>query len=220
MATDGNLNMWASTFPVSLVPQIIRLVLDSWNTFKTSQTDEVKITQEFFVVLNINQEASKLPFLPDLEIILPNATGTKQQGRLDLRFIHGHRRKVYYAIKCKRLHVSPPSGFKSLANEYVTEGMFRYFNGQYAQGLDKGGMLAYVMDGDCAKAAKGVQKAIEKRRLNLYMQENETLKASSCIALKQVKETLHQYGPNGKFTIYHIFLPMKGKIKGVRNLFS
>ena len=208
MATDGNLNMWAAAFPASLVPKIIHLILDSWENFKTNQTGEVKITQEFFVLLDSNQEASKLPFLIDLEIILPNKTGTEQQGRLDLRFIHGHLRKVYFSIECKRLHVSPPSGFKSLANEYVKEGMYRYFNGQYAQGLDKGGMLGYIMDGNIDKAINGVKKAIEIRRKNLNMLSNKTLRKSSILSSRQVKETIHNYGPTSQFAIYHIFLPI------------
>jgi len=208
MAVNGSLDRWATSFPASLVPQIILLILDSWKTFTTSQTEEVPLTQEFFVRLERNQGSSKLPFLIDIEVILPNVDGSEQQGRLDLRFIHGYHRKVYFSIECKRLRVNRPSGFDTLAGKYVTEGMCRYFNGQYAPDLDKGGMLGYVMDGNCNQAIKDVQKAIEKRRLNLYMQENEALKDSSCITSKQVKETLHQYGPNEKFTIYHIFLPM------------
>jgi len=208
MAVNGNLNRWARNFPASLVPQIIQLVLDSWNNFKTSQTHEVPITQEFFVILDRNHEFLKLPFLIDLEIILPNSDGMKQLGRLDLRFIQGFRRKVYFSIECKRLRINLPKGFNALSKEYVIEGMYRYFNGQYAQELDKGGMLGYVMDGNCNEAIKDVQKAIEKQRLDLYMQDNETLKDSTCIISRQVKETLHKYGPNEKFTIYHLFLPM------------
>jgi hypothetical protein len=132
----------------------------------------------------------------------------KQLGRLDLRFIQGFRRKVYFSIECKRLRINLPKGFNALSKEYVIEGMYRYFNGQYAQELDKGGMLGYVMDGNCNEAIKDVQKAIEKQRLDLYMQDNETLKDSTCIISRQVKETLHKYGPNEKFTIYHLFLPM------------
>ncbi len=206
MATNGNLNRWAATFPASLVPKIIHLVLDSWKTFKTSQTGEVKITQEFFVVLDSNQEASKLPFLIDLEIILPNKTGTEQQGRLDLRFIHGHRRKVYFALECKRLRVNRPSGFKSLSGEYVTKGMFRYFNGQYAEGLDRGGMLGYVMDGQIDVAIDDVSTAIEKRRLDLCMGADETLRRSSCLSSTQVRETRHNYGPSGEFVVHHVFV--------------
>jgi hypothetical protein len=208
MATTGNLDRWADSFPPSLVPQIIRLLLDSWENFTTNRTHEVPITQEFFAVLDRNHEFLKLPFLIDLEVPLPSADGTETLGRLDLRFIYGYCRKVYFSVECKRLRIHAPDRFKALSYEYVTEGMVRYFNGQYAQDLDKGGMLGYVMDGDCNEAVADVQKSIEKRRLNLNMEEEETLRASSCIASKQVKETLHKYGPAGRFTIYHVFLPM------------
>ena len=108
------------------------------------------------------------------------------------------------------MRVHFPSGFDTLAGKYVTEGMYRYFNGQYAQGLDKGGMLGYVMDGDSNEAIKDVQKSIESKRSELYMQDNETIKSSSITNSRQVKETSHQYSPNQNFTIYHIFLPMTG----------
>lgn len=207
MAVTGNLDRWATQFPDSLVPEIIRLVLSSWTEFSTNETWEVLITQEFFVVLRRNQEFSKLPFLIDLEITLLNQSGTGQQGRLDLRFIAGHLGSVYYSIECKRLRVNFDSGFNTLANEYVTAGMFRYFNGQYATDLDKGGMLGYVMDGDVEAAIDDVRQAIESRRGELNMSANETLHQPT-IFPEQVKETIHNYGPSGQFTTYHIFLPI------------
>ncbi len=209
MAITGNLSSWSSRFPDSLVPQIIDLILNTWKSFSTNKTGEVPITQAFFVSLERNQEATRLPFLIDLEIIIPNEDGSKQQGRLDLRFIHGYRRKVYFAVECKRLRINPPSGFKALAGEYVKDGMLRYFNGQYAEGLDKGGMLGYVLDGEIDKALNDVKKAIENRRTSLHMGQEETLRRSSYMSSKQVRETIHQYGPKGHFVIYHIFLPMK-----------
>ena len=209
MAVTGDISRWSYQFPNSFVPKIMTLILDSWKSVNTVQTCEVPITQEFFVVLNRNQQSSYLPFLIDLEIILPEEEGIGQKGRLDIRFIHGFRRQVYFSFECKRLRwVFPRGQFDSLAGVYVTKGMYRYFDDQYAQDLDKGGMLGYVMDGNIDEAIKDVQKAIEKRRSSLYMQENETLKASSCITSKQVKETFHKYGPTQRFTLYHIFLPM------------
>jgi len=211
MAINGILDRWSTSFPASLVPQIIHLVLDSWKGFSTSQTHEVKMTQEFFVVLERNQESSKLPFLIDIEIILPNKNGTKQRGRLDIRFIHGHRRKIYFSIECKRLRVNPPSGFKSLAGDYVEEGMYRYFNGQYAQGLDKGGMLGYVMDGNVDKAIKDVKRAIEKCRPKFPLKMDGTIHCSTSVSSPWVQETLHKYGPKSQFILYHVFLPCKGR---------
>ena len=168
---------------------------------------EVPITQRFCVHLRNNKNTSFDYFRIDWESYELDEEA-QVTGRIDLKFSQGLDERVYFSIECKLLRVKRKQQFKSLAEDYVEEGMYRYFNGQYARDLDKGGMLGYVMDGNCNKAVKDVQEAIEKRRLNLYMQENETLKASSCITSKQVKETLHKYGPNEKFTIYHIFLPM------------
>ena len=213
MSTSGKpSNKWEQ-FPPDDICKIIKLILDSNKSFKVppkriSSKLEDYITNRFCAHLRDNKNRSIHFFRIEPQSDILDDVG-ELVGRIDLKFISGNEEKVYFSFECKVLSVTRPSGKISASySEYVTEGMFRYFNGQYAPGLDKGGMLAYVMDGDCAKAAKGVQKAIERRRLNLYMQENETLKASSCVALKQVKETLHQYGPNGKFTIYHIFLPM------------
>lgn len=206
MVATGRIDDWATRFPSSLVPKVIQLVLDSWKTFKTKQTGEVKITQEFCSVLSRNQRLSKLPFIIDLEITLINENGLEQIGRLDLRVIHGLDTSVYFSFECKRLRVTfPTSGFDSLAREYVVDGMYRYFNGQYAQGLDKGGMLAYVMDGEINKAVEDVKVAIEKRRTILHMESNHTLSCSSISTSNRVKETLH-FKSKDKFVIYHIFL--------------
>ena len=210
MSTIGELDRWALLFPDTLIPRVIHLLLDSWKEFKTDNVLEVPITQAFFVVLERNQEFSKLPFLVDLEVLLPNEDGTEQQGRLDLRIIHGFRRKVYFSIECKLLRVERPSGrFESLADKYVTEGMYRYFNGQYASGLDKGGMLGYVMDGQVKKAIGDVTNAIHAQRKKLYMDDQQTLRPSHVMPSDQIKETEHNYGPQGTFVVYHIFLPYR-----------
>jgi hypothetical protein len=194
-------------FPLEEITKVIQLILKSWKSFKASLRFEDKITNKFYVHLINNKERSKRFFAIVLRPAEINEYG-EEIGEIDLKFIYKNQERTYISFECKRLRVNFPSGFDTLSGKYVTEGMCRYFTGQYAQDLTKGGMLGYVMDGNCNKAVRDVQKAIEKRRLNLYMQENETLKDSSCIASKQVKETLHKYGPNEKFTIYHIFLPM------------
>jgi len=194
-------------FPLTEVKNAIQLILQSWKFFKVSLRLEDKITDKFYVHLINNKDRSKHFFT-----IVPRPAEINEYGEeigeIDLKFIYKNQERTYISFECKRLRVKFPSGFDTLAGKYVTEGMYRYFNGQYARNLDKGGMLGYVMDGNIDLAVNDVKAAIEKRRLNLYMNENETLKASSYITSKQVKETLHKYGPNEKFTIYHIFLPM------------
>ena len=209
MAYSGDISRWATTFPDSLIPRILHLLLDSWKDFTTNQTKEVPITQEFFVVLRNNQESSQLPFLIDLEVMYLNEDGTEQQARLDIRFIHGYRRNVYFSIECKRLRVQSPGSFETLAREYVTEGMFRYLTGQYATDLGKGGMLGYVMDGKTNQAIDDVRRAIEQRRSDLHMAKDDTLGPCSTLSSRQVRQTLHNYGPDNRFLLYHVFLPIE-----------
>jgi len=194
-------------FPLTEVKQTIELILQSWKSFKNKVKLEDKITNEFYAHLIENKSRSTYFFT-----IVPRPAEIDERGEeigeIDLKVIYQNQEKTYFSFECKRLRVHFPSGFGTLAGKYVTEGMYRYFNGQYARNLDKGGLLGYVMDGNIDLAVNDVKAAIEKRRLNLYMQENETLRASSCSTSNKVKETLHKYGPTKRFTIYHIFLPM------------
>lgn len=194
-------------FPLEEMTKIIKLILKSWESFRVPLRYEDKITNKFYAHLINNKDRTKHYFT-----IIPRPAEIDEYGEeigeIDLKIIYNNQEKTYFSFECKRLRVHFSSGFDNLAGKYVTEGMSRYFNGQYARDLDKGGMLGYVMDGNCNEAVKDVQKAIERRRLDLYMQDNETLKDSTCIISRQVKETLHKYGPKEKFIIYHIFLPM------------
>jgi len=207
----GDAGQWATTFRDILVPKILRLILESWSNFTTSQQYEVDITREFHSLLVQRQDTSRLPFLILREVPLSTEGGHKELGRLDLMFIRGLRPSVYFSFECKRLRVTLPDGaFSALAGKYVTEGMNRYFNGQYASGLDKGGMLGYVMDGDTTDAIDDVSKAIEARRKVLHMTERAKLRRSSLLpSERRARETRHQYGPKGRFIIHHVFLPME-----------
>ncbi len=208
MAVHGSTtSRFVQQFPLKEVKQAIRLILKSWKSFKTEANLEDKITNKFYAHLIENKNRSKYFFTIVLRAAEIDDQG-EEVGEIDIKIIYKNQEKTYFSLECKRLRVHFPSGFDNLAGKYVTEGMYRYFNGQYARDLGKGGMLGYIIDGNCKKAIQDVKKSIEKRRLDLCMQENETLRDSSCIASKQVKETLHKYGPNDKFIIYHIFLPM------------
>jgi len=203
-------DMWASQFPDNQVPGIISLILNSWKTFTLpSDRAEVPMTRAFYAHLLSNQNRSCHLFRIDWESYVLDTEG-KVLGRLDIRFTHGYDSAVYLSIECKLLRVRSPSGkFANLATEYVEEGMYRYFNGQYATRLNKGGMLGYVMDGDTPEAQKHVKSAIEDRRTQLKMGIRESLGASSLFPSNpDVKETRHQFGPDGAFVIHHIFLAM------------
>lgn len=208
MAIAGDLNRWSNQFPDSLVPRVLRLILESWDKFRTTQRYEVPITREFLLLLERNHELSRLPFLIDREILLTEEGGQGELARIDLRFTHGYRHEVYFSLECKRLRVQSSQGRDSLAGKYVKDGMFRYFNGKYAQGLNKGGMVGYVMDGDVAKAIDDVRQAIESQREVLCMGPGDALCECSLLSSTRVRESSHRYGDQRRFMLYHLFMPM------------
>jgi hypothetical protein len=210
MGFSGDPSLWADLFPDYLIPEILDLVIDSWETFRKPVPDdlEVPITRRFRVHLQTQKAARRLPFhiVSESEELAPQAGDLL--GRLDLRLIHGYREKVYFAFECKRLNVVADGKRSSLAGEYVDEGMARFVTGKYAAGLDKGGMLGYVMDGQIDDAITAVTKAVESRRSKLKMEAKATLSTSSLRPKKsQVKETRHLQ--DGKpFAIHHVFVPV------------
>ena len=90
-----------------------------------------------------------------------DANGTKfSKGIIDLAVLLDWERERYLAYECKRLNVTGQTGRRSLAADYVIDGMMRFITEQYAEALPIGCMLGYVIDGDCGFAMQQVDAAI------------------------------------------------------------
>lgn len=64
----------------------------------------------------------------------------------------------------KRLNVPRDDGRRSLAKEYVMDGLSRFTTGQYSENLPVGFMLGDVLDGDVKYVASSVQAKIIEHR--------------------------------------------------------
>ena len=106
------------------------------------------------------------------------------------------------------MNVVDPGGVRSLATEYVANGMLRFIRGQYASMVRHGGMLGYVLDRQINNAIAKVSHAIQVRHIDLGMKPPGTLLASSVRADdSRFKETHHRRQHNaGPFAIHHIFV--------------
>ncbi len=81
------------------------------------------------------------------------ADGSKySKGIIDIAVLFDWERERYLAYECKRLNVINGGSRRSLAGEYVTQGMMRFLTEQYAEHLPVGCMLGYVLDGDVSFA--------------------------------------------------------------------
>ncbi len=82
------------------------------------------------------------------------------KGEIDMAVLLDQERDRYLAYECKRLNVARNGGKRSLATEYVKEGLRRFVTEQYAADLPVGCMLGYVLDGNAAAAQSKVVAAI------------------------------------------------------------
>ncbi len=209
MATAGDAGLWADLFPDHLIPNILELVVTTWQRLQKPQPldYEVPISRRFREALRGGKDLHELPFT-----IWPESSETdpdtgKEIGRIDIRFLHGWREDVYFAFECKRLRIPYSSRIQSNTGEYVgTNGMMRFITGKYSKGLTSGGMIGYVMDGNLSAAVPAVKKAINKNREHLRLISGSSLDFSSMMPRKQaVKETRHDLTKR-EFTIHHVFL--------------
>ena len=84
------------------------------------------------------------------------------KGIIDMAVLLDRTRTRYLAYECKRLNVKRDGRRRSLATQYVMEGLHRFITEQYAEGLPVGCMLGYVMDGDVPFALANVVDALER----------------------------------------------------------
>ncbi len=86
-------------------------------------------------------------------------------GRIDIAVLLNQDRNIYLAYECKRLNDMRKDGRRrSLAGDYVKEGLSRFVVEQYAEGLPLACMLGYVLDGDLEYAKSNVRARITELR--------------------------------------------------------
>ena len=86
------------------------------------------------------------------------------KGRIDMAVFLNQDRDMYLAYECKRLNDVRDDGRRSLAGDYVRDGLSRFVARQYSENLPLGCMLGYVLDGDAAWAASKVRAKIVECR--------------------------------------------------------
>lgn len=209
MAVIGDAELWSDLFPDRLIPQILSLVLDVWTAWEEPESNalEVPITRRFRARLRQDKNLRRLPVRIERESPEDSFDSGKEIGRIDLRFCHGYREEVYFAFECKRLNLRRGKKRQSLATEYVDDGLMRFVDGRYAQGLHSGGMLGYVMDGDVPAATRSVQRSTVARRERLRLVGSGLAECALKPESDQVRETIHRLEP--ELRIFHVFLPVQ-----------
>jgi hypothetical protein len=202
-----------TVFPHGLVRQILQLVVDTWGSFKkpADAEDEPKINNRFALALQGEGRRRRAPFLvmphvKDVEHLDP-ATG-RGFVEIDVCIRHGYEARCYFGIEAKKLNTTSADGKReSKAGDYAgKDGMGCFVDGRYASYQCEGGMLGYVMDGDCARAKTSISEHIDKRAEALRVPVPCPLHPSQALAdYPHAFETRHSLD-RGEFTVYHVLL--------------
>jgi hypothetical protein len=207
----GDASMWSDTFPEDLIPRILELVIETWLPFpKPASSDhEVPITRRFKHALKQAKDFRRLPLRIEREPAEDDPGTGEELGRIDLKFLPAVSalEEVYFAFECKRLNATVKGTRRTLASEYVTEGMMRFVTGQYASSVNSGGMLGYVLDGKSDEATTSVGQNIASRRTELRMSASADLERSALHPDNpSIRRTDHARSAQREFRIHHIFL--------------
>ena len=208
----GDATIWSDTFPADLIPRMLNLVVETWHPFRKPVTTdhEVPITRRFKHALKQAKDFRRLPVRIEREPAEDDPVTGEELGRIDLKFLPAVSalEEIYFAFECKRLNATIGGYRRTLATEYVTEGVMRFVTGQYSSAVDSGGMIGYILDGEIDGAIGAVGQNIASRRAELRMSASASLEGSGLHPDNPlIQQTDHTLSAQRQFRIHHIFLP-------------
>lgn len=209
--TVGDPSHWDDVFQQDLMPAILAHVIAVWEQMpKPGPSDlEDAISLKLCSALRRAKDRNKHAFIIGFQHVEIDTDLEKITGREDIVFLTSlQEQEIYLCLEAKRLNAVISNKRRSLASEYVKEGMQRFVDGQYAQSVRHGAMLGYVLDGDIRGAMKNVENNIRKRLTELRMDRNGGFLASTIRPDDpQVKETRHHRArETAVFRIHHLFV--------------
>ena len=214
MSVVGGSDDWIDLLE-RMLPSILRLVVEVWTGIPRPFSDEKedRITEVLCRALRENRTIRDLPFYIEIQVVELDPAPGQELGRLDIAFkptgLPGAPdESIYFCLECKRLNVTIAGVKRPGGSDYVTHGMARFVNGQYANAVRHGGMLGYVLDGDVAGAITNVESNVKSQHVSLGMDSPGHLHPSSIVAeVSTARESLHtRPGELSKFRIHHLFM--------------
>ena len=210
MRVVGTASDWINLID-SLIPDIIRLVLDTWTAMPppASNALEDPTSEALCRCLRTGRDRCDLPFNIYLQLVELDPAAGEDQGRMDIVFAPlVPREDIYFCLECKRLNVRETGAVRSYASEYVRHGMLRFVRGQYAAHVRHGGMIGFVLDGDVPSAMTNVEANIRAHCEELGMDPPGAFHISGIFPDDgRIRETLHRRAHAVElFAIHHLFM--------------
>lgn len=203
-------------FPEEEIPFILQAVLRCGRQLrkKDPREREDHLSNRLYLHLRRDPDLRKRPVRPFREVSVYDSSeqddslGENPSGRPDIVFLYPSisGEWPYFAIECKRLHVTFLSGLRALINEYVTghQGMMCFIEQRYSRGLAHGAMLGYVFDGKADVARESVAQSIRQHHDKLQAHHQGEMQPSA-LSIPEIHETHHRIGGR-LFVLHHLFV--------------
>jgi hypothetical protein len=131
----------------------------------------------------------------------------KPDGFIDFKMIYAWGTEDdYFGIECKRLSSSTQGKDKSLATNYVNEGVMRFVTGTYCRDHDYAAMIGFVIDGKLTDCVDRVRQRLSKYRQKICMVEDWVIEDNFGLQDDLYRTIHHQHGRNSPFRLLHLFL--------------
>lgn len=209
--TVGDTSYWDDFFQQNLVPAVLAYITTTWEQMPKPGLSDLEdvISDKLYSALLKAKRRNDFPFLIRHEDLEFDTDLAKKTGRKDIVFFPSlQEEEIYLCLEAKRLNAVISGVRRSLADEYVKEGMQRFVDGKYARSVRHGTMLAYVLDGNTDRAIQNVENNIRNRLSELRMDKNgglgaSTIRPDDC----RTKETSHRRAhEKAVFRIHHLFV--------------
>lgn len=169
----GNPEGWTERFR-SIDQRLLSCINRVWPSCVAKfneQPEEDQITINLVNCLMLDQESRRMAYIEyQYEPFADDGINPAYSlGKIDMAVILDANRDCYVAYECKRLNVMYSGRKKSLATEYVQEGLKRFVIEQYSRSLSLGCMLGYVLDNDVQSAYDKTTTAIMKKSDELQL---------------------------------------------------
>ncbi len=208
----GGTAHWDDLFAQHLLPAVFALVLDAWDRFEKPAADEREdgTSLRLYATLVRGKDRQRHCFLIRLQDVEVDTDLAEATGRKDIVFFptQVNDEDIYFCLEAKRLNALVSGEHRSLAYEYVKEGMQRFVDCKYSRRVHHGGMLGYVLDGDVDRAMTNVANAIGRHHENLRMEPPGEMRASGVRPYDaRAKETHHKRRIDAVvFRLHHLFV--------------
>jgi hypothetical protein len=209
--TVGDPSYWDDFFQQNLIPSVLSYIIATWEQMPPPGPSDLEdaISRKLYSALIKAKDRNTHAFLIRYQDVEVDTDLAKETGRKDIVFFPSlQEQEIYFCLEAKRLNAVISGVRRSLADEYVKEGMQRFVDGKYSRSVRHGAMLAYVLDGDTDRAMSNVENNISKQLARLRMDKNGGFVASTVRPDDpRTKETRH-YRAHEKavFQIHHLFV--------------